>query len=76
MPILSLRSAVSSARLRPVVATPSTVTVPASGVTRVAATASRLDLPEPEGPTTAVRVPLGTSRLTRSSAVRRSSPSA
>ncbi|MGW5715013.1 hypothetical protein ACWEVP_02500 [Amycolatopsis sp. NPDC003865] len=30
-------------------------TVPESGVTSVAATASRLDLPEPDGPTSAVR---------------------
>ncbi|WP_375295933.1 hypothetical protein [Saccharothrix sp.] len=34
-----------------------------SGVTSVAATASRLDLPEPEGPTTAVVVAATASRL-------------
>lgn len=74
-PILRRRSSASSPRVRPVAVMPSTTTVPASGVTRVAATASRLDLPEPEGPTTAVRLPLGTSSATWSSAVRRESPS-
>jgi hypothetical protein len=47
----------------------------AAQVGEFAATASRLDLPEPEGPTTAVRLPLGTSRVTWSRAVRLPSPS-
>jgi hypothetical protein len=59
----------------PLVVVPSMVTVPVSGVMRVAATASRLDLPEPDGPTTAVRLPFGTLRVTWSRAVRRASPS-
>ncbi len=69
------RSAVSSARLRPVVSMPSITTRPRSGVISVAATASRLDLPEPEGPITAVIRPAGTSSETASSAVSRPPPS-
>ncbi len=75
MPIFSRRSADFSAAPRPVVSTPATTTRPESGVTRVAATASREDFPEPDGPITAVRVPAGTSRPTASRAVRRPSPS-
>jgi hypothetical protein len=41
------------------------------GVISVAAAASRLDLPEPDGPVTAVTVPAGKSRSTPSSAVSR-----
>ncbi len=69
------RSVVSSARLIPVVSVPSITTRPASGVISVAATASRLDLPEPEGPTTAVTDPGGTVSVTSSRAVRRPAPS-
>ncbi|CAM3683060.1 hypothetical protein STAL104432_27845 [Streptomyces albus] len=75
MPIRCRRSAAVSLRLIPVVRVPSTVTVPESGVMRVAATARRLDLPEPDGPTTAVTLPSGTVRLTRSRALSRVSPS-
>lgn len=75
IPIRERRSALSSPRPSPAVSRPATRTVPLSGVISVAATASRLDLPEPDGPTTAVRLPSGTYRLTRSRAVRRLSPS-
>ncbi|KZM36650.1 hypothetical protein OJAG_06350 [Oerskovia enterophila] len=50
-------------------------TWPAVGVVSVAATASRLDLPEPDGPSTAVVVPAGTVRETSSTAVTVDSPS-
>ncbi|KQX43479.1 hypothetical protein ASD29_32045 [Streptomyces sp. Root1295] len=71
----SRRRAARPAPPRPAVGVPATTTSPESGVTRVAAAASRLDLPEPDGPTTAVSVPGGTSSETRSRAVSRPSPS-
>ena len=49
-PILVRRSSGLSARSSSVALTPSMVTVPLSGVMSVAVTASRLDLPDPEGP--------------------------
>ncbi len=55
--------------------TPSTRTVPDSGVTSAPATARSEDLPEPDGPTTATSSPAVTSRLTASSAVTVESPS-
>ncbi len=62
--LLLRRSVVSSPRESPEVGVPSMITWPLSALIRVAATASRLDLPEPDGPMTAVMVPLSTSRLT------------
>ena len=61
----------SSAALRARSAPPS-VTVPACGSQKRAASFATVDLPEPEGPTSAVRPPSGMVRLTCSSA--RSSP--
>ncbi|CAM5238780.1 hypothetical protein SGRIM128S_01991 [Streptomyces griseomycini] len=75
IPMCSLRRAARPAGVSGPVLVPATTTSPESGVTRVAAAASRLDLPEPDGPTTAVCVPAGTSSETRSRAASRPSPS-
>ncbi|GAB3804208.1 hypothetical protein GCM10027605_27760 [Micromonospora zhanjiangensis] len=45
------------------------LTVPAVGRSRPAAQCNRVDLPEPDGPITAVNVPAAKSTLTSSSAV-------
>lgn len=52
-----------------------TRTTPDVGGVSVAATASRLDLPAPDGPSSAVVVPEGTVRETSSTATRTPSPS-
>lgn len=75
IPMCSRRSSALAAAVSFPVSVPATTTRPESGVTRVAATARRLDLPEPDGPTTAVSVPAGTVRETASRAVSRPSPS-
>ncbi len=75
MPTRSRRSAVRALALSRAVSSPATTTRPSSGRSSVAATASRLDFPEPEGPTTAVSSPADTWRDTESRAVSRRSPS-
>lgn len=54
--------------------TPSIRTVPADGVSSPARSASSVDLPEPETPTTAIDSPPRTAKLTPSSMVSRASP--
>ncbi len=68
-PIRVRRSKVSFRSLRPVSSVSPRNTWPPVGRSRPAVHWSRVDLPEPDGPMTAVNVPLGTSRLTPSSAV-------
>ncbi len=75
MPIASRRSAVRPFASIRAVSRPATTTRPASGRSSVAATASRLDLPEPEGPATATSSPGATLSDTSSRAVSRRSPS-
>src|SRR6478752_3359881 len=75
MPILSRRSAVRPESGNPPASSPSTTTRPAVGRTRVAATASRDDLPDPEGPIRDTNSPACTLRLTESRALRVPSPS-
>ncbi len=75
MPTWSRRSRVRSAGRSRVTSRPATDTVPDAGWMSVAATASRLDLPDPDGPTTAVNSPGPTVMLTWSSAVSVRSPS-
>ncbi|GAB4105945.1 hypothetical protein GCM10028790_49640 [Micromonospora taraxaci] len=53
---------------------PSIVTVPSVGLSNPAAQCSRVDFPEPEGPITAVNVPLAKLVVTPSSAVTRRVP--
>ena len=50
----------------PVTGVPPMETVPSSGRERPEMSRSRVDLPQPEGPTTARKEPLSTSRDTRS----------
>ena len=54
-PMCSRRSRVSRASLIPVISTPAIETLPASGLSRPARICISVDLPEPDGPMTAVR---------------------
>ena len=68
-PIRLRRNFVSSASVPPVISSPSTTTMPLSGRSSPAAHCSSVDLPEPEGPITAVNVPRGRASVTPSRAV-------
>jgi hypothetical protein len=68
-PIRSRRNRVSAASLPPVISEPSTRTIPLSGRSRPAAHCSSVDLPDPEGPITAVNVPRARLSDTPSSAL-------
>ncbi|MDH6546885.1 hypothetical protein M2162_000982 [Streptomyces sp. SAI-041] len=63
------RNLVSSASPPPVSSVPSTRTIPLSGRSRPAAHCSSVDLPDPDGPITAVKVPRPRLRVTPSRAV-------
>src|SRR3990172_5726905 len=64
MPIDSRRSTASESSPRPASARPATWMAPALGRSSPAMTMSRVDLPEPDGPTTPRRSPLRTLRST------------
>jgi hypothetical protein len=73
-PMRSRRSLVSRDSLSPVSVVPPTATEPEVGRSRPDAHCNSVDLPEPDGPMTAVNVPSGTDRSTSSSAVTALSP--
>ena len=56
-PMWSRRSWVSAVSSRPVTSTPATDTLPDVGLSRPARMCMSVDLPEPDGPMTAVRRP-------------------
>ncbi len=68
-PIRLRRNRVSSASVPPVISAPSTITIPLSGRSSPAAHCNSVDLPDPEGPITAVNVPRSRLSVTPSSAV-------
>src|SRR3954471_4341359 len=74
-PMWSRRSLVSSSSPRPLMSTPETVTSPEVGLSRPARMCMSVDLPEPEGPMTAVRRPAAMSTETLRSASTAVSPS-
>ena len=75
MPIVSRRSRAACSADIAVTSSPSMCTVPESGRISAAATASRLDLPDPEAPVIAVTVPGRAVTVTWSTARRRPAPS-
>ena len=74
-PMWLRRSFVSSESLSVVISVPAIVTEPLVGLSRPARTCISVDLPEPEGPMTAVSRPRGTSTETPRSASTAVSPS-
>ena len=73
-PSLSRRSLVSAPSSRPVISSPSSVTVPEVGVSRPARMCIRVDLPEPDGPMIAVKRPRSKPVLTPTRASTAASP--
>ncbi len=75
-PMWSRRRSVSSASSMPVMSTPATVTCPEVGWSRPARMCMSVDLPEPDGPMTAVRRPsaMSTDTPRRASTVASPSP--
>lgn len=73
-PIRSRRNLVSAASPPPLISSPSTTIWPRSGRSRPAAHWSSVDFPEPDGPMTAVKLPVGRLRVTPSRAVTAPSP--
>ena len=67
-PMRSRRSSVSFLSLSPVTSVSPRTTCPLVGVSSAARQCMRVDLPDPDGPITAVNSPTGKSRLTPSSA--------
>ena len=74
-PMLSRRSRVSASSLSVVISVPSTVTEPSLGLSSPARMCMSVDLPEPDGPITAVSLPRSISTDTSRSAVTAVSPS-
>ena len=74
-PMWFRRSFVSSVSPSSVISVPLTVTLPDVGLSSPARMCIRVDLPEPEGPITAVRLPSVTSTETPRSASTAVSPS-
>ncbi len=68
MPIRSRRSRVRRDSDHSVTSSPSTRTRPLVGASRPAAQLRNVDLPDPDGPMTAVKVPVSKARSTPSSA--------
>ncbi len=73
-PMCRRRSFVSSVSFRLVISIPSISTVPSVGLSRPARMCIRVDLPDPDGPITAVRWPRGISSETPRSASTAVSP--
>ena len=73
-PMWSRRSRVSAVSSRPVMSTPATETSPEVGLSRPARMCMSVDLPEPDGPITAVRRPRAMSTETPRSASTAVSP--
>ena len=74
-PMWSRRSFVSSVSSRPLMSTPATETSPEVGLSRPARMCMSVDLPEPDGPMTAVSRPWAMSTETPRSASTAVSPS-
>ncbi len=74
-PMCLRRSFVRSESFSVVISVPETATVPDVGLSRPARMCINVDLPEPEGPMTAVRLPFATSSETPRSASTAVSPS-
>ena len=72
-PVCLARNRARLAGFIPEVTVPSVVTVPAVGSSRPAMQCSSVDLPDPDAPTTAVKLPSGKSASTWSSATTRAS---
>jgi hypothetical protein len=67
-PIRAARSPASSRSAIAAASRPVTPTVPLVGLSKVPIRCSSVDLPDPDGPATAISSPAATDRLTRSSA--------
>ena len=74
-PMCSRRSFVRSESFSVVISVPATVTDPEVGLSSPARMCIRVDLPDPDGPITAVSLPFGTSTDTPRSASTAVSPS-
>ena len=73
-PMRSRRSSVRSLSLRPPISVSPTKTCPAVGASSPAAQCIRVDLPDPDGPMTAVNRPFSNAMSTPPSATTRASP--